>query len=226
MDNEIDIRELISVLLKRWWLFVTIPVIAAGAAFYISFYVMQPVYQSSTTLYVINKEAVEQAVIAYSDLITGQQLVNDYRELIKSRRITNAVISELGLEGMTAGSLAGKLNIQSKNDTRIMEIFVRYKDPHKAAEIADKVAEVFINEAVNLMKIDNIEVIDYAEVPSVPIEPKTELNTIIAFVLGLIVACGIALLIEFFDDRIKTSDDVEKYLGLAVLGTIPEFKIE
>lgn len=223
MENEIELKQIVAILLKRWWLILVLPVIAALAAFYFTTYFVEPVYQSGTTLYVINKNTAVQNTIAYNDLLTGQQLVKDYRELIVSRRVTGAVISELRIHDITPEALASKLNIKSKNDTRVIEIVAEDTDPQRAARIADKVGEIFIKEAIALMKVDNIEIIDGAIAGKTPVKPNVRLNVMVAFVLGFFAACGIAFLIEYLDDTIKTPEDVEKHLGLAVLGTIPEF---
>jgi capsular polysaccharide biosynthesis protein len=90
-----------------------------------------------------------------------------------------------------------------------------------AAAIADKVGEVFMAEVVKKMKIDNVQVIDPARVPEEASQPKTLLNVAIAAVLGIMVSLGIVFLQEYLDNTIKTPDDVQKYLGLPVLGSVP-----
>ncbi len=225
MENEIELKQIIGILLKRWWLILILPIVAAFAAFYYTTYFVKPVYQSGTTLYIINRTTTAQNTIAYNDLLTGQQLVKDYRELIVSRRITTAVIAALRLSDITPEGLASKLSVKSKNDTRVIEIVAEDTNPYMAAKIADKVGEIFVKEAITLMKVDNIEIIDAAVIQSVPVKPNKRLNVMVALVLGFFAACGIAFLIEYLDDTIKTPEDVEKHLKLNVLGTIPEFNI-
>jgi len=113
--------------------------------------------------------------------------------------------------------------VDAKNETRLIEIKVQDKDPQRAAEIANKVAEVFKEEVVEIMKVENINIVDNAIVPVNPIKPRLLMNVAVAFVLGLLVAVGLAFVIEYFDDTIKSTEDVEHYLELTVLGTIPEF---
>ena len=68
-----------------------------------------------------------------------------------------------------------------------------------------------------------MRVIEDASVPRVPIRPRRMMNLIVAVLVGLFVGVGTALVIEYFDTTIKTPDDVERYLGLPVIGIVPVF---
>jgi capsular polysaccharide biosynthesis protein len=220
---EMELKEYLSIIMKRIWLIIFLPVIVAAISAYVSFYVMDPIYEANTTLYIINKSSSPGLTIAYNDLLVGQQLVNDYKEIVKSRKITSKVIEELNLTGWSPYRLARKINVSAKNNTRVIEIVVSDSNPQLAKDIADKVAEVFKREAVNLMKVENVNIVDTAQLPENPVKPRHRMNIAVSFLIGLLAAIGIVFLVEYFDDTIKTADDVEKYLGLTVLGTIPEF---
>lgn len=221
-----ELKQYLKIICKRLWLIVLLPAIAGFASFYVSFYVLTPVYESNITLYVINKKADPQLAIAYNDVMVGQQLVKDYRELVKSRTVTGSVIRELQLKGFTPESLAEKISVNSKNDTRIIEIRVQDQNPVRAKDIANEVGYEFINKVIDLMKVENVSIVDSAQTPSEPVKPKPTVNIAIAVFTALLAALGIVFLIEYLDDTIKTSEDVEKYLGLTVLGTIPVFSIK
>lgn len=83
--------------------------------------------------------------------------------------------------------------------------------------------EIRINEA---MHAGNLQAIDRAIVPEEPIKPRKMLNFAIAGVLGLFVGAGIAFLLDYVDNTIKTQEEAEKILGLPVLGQIPVFNNE
>jgi len=220
-----ELKEYFYVIYKRIWIIILLPLAALLASAYVSCYVLSPVYESNTTLYVINKKDDPQMAL-YNELLAGQYLVKDYRELVKSRTVTSTVIDELKLAGMTPERLAEKISVSSKNDTRIIEIRVQDTVPEHARDIADKVGEVFISKVVDLMKVENVSVVDRAQVPGSPVKPKPFINIAVAFFTGIMAAVGIVFLFEYLDDTIKTTEDVEKYLGLTVLGTIPEFSLK
>ncbi len=78
--------------------------------------------------------------------------------------------------------------------------------------------EVRITEA---MKTGDVHVVDPAMPPLAPIKPRKMLNIAISVLLALFVGVGMAFLLEYIDDTIKTPQELEAELGLPVLGTIP-----
>lgn len=104
-----------------------------------------------------------------------------------------------------------------------MELARLTRDQRVAEEIyvmlLTKHAEMRITES---MKLANIQRIDSAIVPTVPIKPRKLLNTAIAAVLALFVGVGLAFVMEYIDNTFKTPEEIEKYLGLPVFGTIPD----
>lgn len=225
-EVELDLKQLFLIVIKRWWLMLLIPLVAAGITAYLSYNVLDPVYEANTTLYVINKQSENQTTIAQSDLTVSGLLVQDYKEIIVSRTVTQEVIDQLGLISLTTEELADKITVTAKNNTRILEIRVKDENPERAKNITDALASVFIERVVELMKVDNVSIVDAAVVPNAPVAPRPLRNTAIAAAAGLLLAIGAAFLLEFLDDTIKTSEDVEKHLGLTVLGTIPVFTLK
>lgn len=216
-----EIKEYFKVIVKRAWIIMLLLLVSGGTAAYINFKVLAPVYEASTTLYVINKNIDNRSVLVRDDILVSSLLVSDYRELIKSRTITSSVIEQLGLKEVEPEELAKKITVDEKNETRIIEVKVRNSDPQLARDIANKVGEVFISKAVELMKVENISVVDKAQTPLKPILPRTYVNISVTMLTALIIAIGIIFLLEYLDDDIKTVEDVEKRLNLVVLGTIP-----
>lgn len=222
MENTIDIRELFLIIKKRLWLIILITLITTIIAGIFSFYILQPVYQANTTLYVGKNINVEGSM-GYQDVLMSGQLVKDYRELAKSRLVANIVIDELNLRDISAEEITDMLGVNLKSDTRIIEITAQHTDPELAKQVANKVADVFKRKSVELIEVDNVQVIDVAETPVDPIKPNKKTNVAIGFVLGLMLGLGLVFMIEYLDNTIKTANDVEKYLGLPVIGTILHF---
>lgn len=222
-SEELDLRQLFDILLNRLWLIIILPIVFSIAAALINLYVLLPVYETSTTLYINEKK--QGAPLAYNDLSLSSQLVKDYRVLIKSRMFTEEVIKRLGIINLTPNQLADRITVNAVNDTRLIEIKARSTDPQLACDIANKLAEVFEEKIRDIIQIENITIVDKAIVPSTPISPNVKLNILIAFCLGLLLAVGLAFLIDYFDDKIRTAEDVEK-LGIPLLGTVPEYNMK
>ena len=225
MENKtssLDLKEIIQIILRRWYIPVISTVVCMVAVYCISFYLIEPVYQSNTTLY-IGKNIDKSEDVTYSEMMLGSELVKDYRELVKSRFISKTVIEQLGLSDMSIDQLSEKLDVQNKNDTRIIEISTKDTNPKLAMDITNTVAEVFKAKVVDIMQVENVQVIDKAEQPTKPISPSVMLNLAIAFIIGIALGVFINLSIELFDNTVKTPEDIEKYLKLLVIGTIPVF---
>lgn len=224
MEETISLRELMQTLRKRMNLIVLITLAAVVISGAVSFFVITPIYQSSTQL-LVNQAKSDQPIYNPAEIQTNLQLINTYNVIMKSPAILDKVIEELGLS-MSVGSLNEKITVQSQKDSQVVNVTVQDPNPHQAAEIANKVAEVFQSEIVNIMNVDNVSVLAKAEVGenASPVKPQPLLNIAIALVVGLMAGVGLAFLLEYLDNTVKTEQDVEKLLELPVLGAIAAFE--
>ena len=221
-----EIKTYLNILIKRLWLIVLIPFLAAAVTAVINLYVLQPVYESSITLFVMNKDFDSGTKLVYDDILASQQLIKDFRELLKSKSMTKAVIEQLNLVDLTEEELAKKITVNLKNDTRFLEIRVRDTSDVRAKEIADKINSIFQGKVMDLMKLETLEVIDEAEIPLKPVSPKPLVNIFIAFITALFLVTSAAFLMEYFDDTLKSAEDIEKCLGIKVIGIIPSLNLK
>lgn len=215
----IDLGELFSVLLSRAHVIILAGIVLAMAAFAGTKIFITPKYTSSTSMYMLVK-ADNTAGLTNSDLQTGTQLTQDYMELVTSRSVMEKVISVLNLD-MTSEELAGSVTAENKTNTRILTIYVENEDPKLAQQIADEIRDAVSTKIGDVMEIDAVNTIEEASLPTSPSSPSTMKNTAIGGMLGILLAAGIFVLIFILDDTIKTPDDVEYYLGLNVLTSIP-----
>ncbi|MGE6754773.1 YveK family protein [Rossellomorea sp. NPDC071047] len=221
MEETISLKELIQTLKKRMSLIIILTLMAVLVSAAISYFVLTPIYQSSTQL-LVNKSKDDQQSFNVGEVQTNLQLINTYNVIMKSPAILDIVIDDLKLD-MTTGALNEKVTVQSEKDSQVVNISVQDEDPKQAAAIANKIAEVFQTEIVKIMNVDNVSILAKAELgenPS-PIKPQPLLNIAIALVVGLMAGVGLAFLLEFLDNTVKTEQDIEKGLELPVLGVIP-----
>lgn len=221
-----ELKQYLYNLLKRIWLLILLPIMCGGFAAYISMYKMLPVYESSTTLLVISKDDNNMLPLSYENVLVDQKLVMEYKEIVKSRTVTKMVIDELNIKNINPERLAANINVVLRNDTRILEIKVQDNSPEVAQILTDKISEVFIRRAAELMYKEGIAIIDKAEKPTRPVKPKHKYNIVIGAAAGLLIALIIIFVLEELDSTIKTVDDIEKKLGFKVIGTIPKLKIK
>lgn len=230
MEEELDLLQIWEALKKRWLIIVAIPLIAALTSGIVSFYIIKPIYQASTTLIVGKKasnDLAQQAgqLLEYNVLMANKQLAKTYETIAKSRTVEADVIDQLDL-ALTPEQLNEKVTVSSVKDTEVLAISVEDQDPALAAEIANTMAQKFSDSVIEIKKVDSVSIVDKAYAPANPIKPKKTQNVLIAFMVGLMAAIGLALLLEFLDKTVKTTKDIEDTLGLPVLGVIPHYDIE
>ena len=220
--EEISLKELFLILRKRLWLIILPTIFFVVASGIISFFVLKPKYQTFTTLMVGNPRDYQSIDnrLEYNDLLLNQKLVPTYGELVKTRVVAERVIDKLNLD-MDYNNFIKKANVNLVEDTEIIKLEIVDTDPELATKIANETAIVFMENVKEFMLVDNVQVIDRAQIPNKPISPMPKLNMAIAGVLGLMLGMFLVFLLEYLDNTIKTPEDVERYLGLPVIGTIP-----
>ena len=155
----------------------------------------------------------------------GTQLTKDYAQLITSRLVLEKVIEDLNLadvmEDMDYEAMLDKVEVTTPTDTRILSITVTDTDPVMAMNIANSVREAAAVHIKNVMDIEAVNVVETANLPMEKASPSIAKWTLLGGCIGAFLVMAVVLLIFFMDDTIKTSDDVEKYLGLSTLALIP-----
>ena len=225
MDNqEKDFVQIdIMLLLRRIWsqkliIVLTTLVFTAGALMY-SLFIATPKYNSTTRVYVVNQKKDNQAITT-QDVQLGTLLVKDYKEIILSNSVMSDVVAKNKLQ-ITPGELAKKISVEAPKDTRIISITVTDKDPQKARDLANAVREVSADKIKEVTKIEDVTTLEQAEAALTPSSPNVFKNSVLAALLGLILAVGGVVLIELMDDRIKRPEDIEETMDLVLLGVIP-----
>ncbi|MBQ8230747.1 MAG: protein-tyrosine kinase [Lachnospiraceae bacterium] len=220
---EIDLKEIFVVLLNKLWLIMLCGIVTGVISFCYSSFLITPQYQSTTKVYILNNQNGDN--VTYSDLQMGTILTKDYKELIKSRNVLETVIENCKLDEKY-GSLAGRVLVEPISDTRIIAITVEDPDPETARYLADEVRKVAAKHIKQVMDIEAVNVVEEANLPENPASPSVVKWTVLGLALGMCACVGVILLKYLLDDTIKTSEDVEKYLGLSTLAMIPVMEDE
>ncbi|NMA23679.1 MAG: lipopolysaccharide chain length-determining protein [Spirochaetales bacterium] len=221
-EIEIDLFSLWKAIRKNLVLILLLAVVLAGVGFGVS-KLLPKKYSTFTTMLLGRPEeytSVSQDGIRIDDVNLNQKLIGTYGEFIKSRNVTMEVIENLGLD-MTYEQMKSKVNVNRLKDTEMISIEVTDTIPLRAKDIANEMADIFRVKIAEALKINNIQIVDYAIVPNNPVSPKLRRNTALGGMLGLFLGVSIVVLKAILDTSIKTADDITEYLGLPVLGMIP-----
>ncbi|MGN0251423.1 MAG: YveK family protein [Oliverpabstia sp.] len=217
-EIEIDLMEVMMVLLHKAGVIFLAGLMMALLAIVGTKLLVTPQYQSVTKLYVLNKQ--DSNMLTSSDLQTSTLLTKDYAEIIQSRKVTEAVIAKLGLN-LKHGEMLKKMEVVTGTDNRIVTIKVIDPDPYMARDIANAVRDTAAEHIKNVMNSEAVNIVDEANVPDSKYSPSTIKNGLIGGILGCILAVAIVMIQYLRNDTIQISEDVERYLNLSVLGTIP-----
>lgn len=220
MEN-FDLHRLFKVAnnLKLYFILALLLILVMG--YFYSFYYVTPMYQSSATVVLVqNSSIADTSSITQSDIVLNQNLLSTYTKIAKSNHVLEQVIKNLSLT-MTEEDLLHSINVSSIKNTEVFKITVTNNDPNLAASIANEVLNVFSKEVQDLYHMDNVYPIDLAEPAITPYNIHHAKDMVIFFGIGIFLCCGITLLVYLFDTTIKSEKDIEDYVGLPVLSSIP-----
>lgn len=222
-DDEmtIDLGELFGVLWHWAGLIVLIALVFGIAAFSFSKFVLQEEFQSTTKIYVLDKEN-GSGQTTYTDLQVGSQLTKDYAELITSRTVIEKVIADNHLENVyDYTNFLSKVSVDTPTDTRIVSITVTDHDPALAQKLANDIRVEASDLIINTMQIDAVNTYEEANLPTKKSGPSCSKWTALGALVGALLVSVIVVLQYLLDDTVKTSEDVERYLGLSTLALVP-----
>lgn len=211
--------ELFKLLRKHLKLVIILPVVTAIATAGVSWGLMANQYTSTVSVYVLSSSEQSNAS-QYNELTAGQLMANDVATLANSSIVLERTAQELGMK-----SLGGfEVSVDSATTTRVIEISVEGDNAEQCAQIANKLAEVLSSVAQSVMGVENVNVIDQAEVPQAPSGPPRAMYTAVAFLAGIFIAVAIVVIIDMVNTRVRTPEEAEELLGVPVIGRIPAIK--
>ena len=217
-EIEIDLFELFMELKRKMWVILGVAVLCAGAAGAFSAFVLTPQYTSTAMVYILSKETT---LTSLADLQIGSQLTKDYQVIVTSRPVLQQVIENQGLD-MSYGQLKGKISISNPADTRILSLTVSDSDPVRAKAVADEVAKVSSDYIGDIMEMVPPKIIEEGVVALSPTSPNIKRNAVLGGMAFAAAVCGVITLQVIMNDTVRSEEDVEKYLNLTVLASVPD----
>ena len=227
--EEINIKDLFEFFISKIRIItlVVLIVVLIGAVYSLCF--QDPMFESTTNMVLTGTASASGSTtskveggeaITQNDINLNSKLVATYREIIKSKTVLKDVINTLDLE-YTTKELYRNITVSTVADTEMISITVKSLNAEEAAKVANKLAEIFSENIKEIYNIENISIIDKAEIESVPTNINVVKQLIIYFLIGFVVACGIVFVLFYFDTTLKDVSQIEK-MGFVVLTSIPE----
>ena len=196
MENyeDIDIKRILEIVFSKKIFIILILLLSLTLGYVYSYYYKQPVYESSVTILLVADENKTDKELTQNDLSINSSLISTYSSIAKSSNVMQKTIDNLGLD-MSASEMA-------KN-------------------IANELAKVFTEQIKEIYNIENISVVDEAEIENEPCNINHAKDMIVFTFVGIFVSMILVMLIYIFDDTIKDEKDIEKNIKLKNIGTLP-----
>ena len=218
--EEINIKDFFNYLKKYILIICGVVVIFVIGVFIYDKSIKKPLYTTYTTIILTkSNEAQTSTTITQNDILLNQKLVETYTKIIKSKLVLDQVISETGIT-YTAEELGQNVAVEAYENTEMLKISVTDSDPELSASIANSIAQVFSGEVAKIYQMNNISVIDIAQVPEEVSNNTLTRDFFIALFISIFGSIGVIFIIYYFDDSIKLTDDLEEEIGMPVIAKV------
>lgn len=223
--EEISLKDYFTIIKKRLNLVIALTIIPMIIVAAVGFFgtKSEPSYIASAKLMVGGPKSYSnvKGELDYETYkaINGK-LVSNFNELINMEVVAEEVINNLGLD-ISSKEFSEKMNTEIIESTEIIKIEVTDKNKELVPKIVQELITVSSGKAEKIMGMDNIEVIESTQAKDIPLKTKTKTYIIIAGILGFVISIFLVFFLEYIDNTVKTSRDIERYLKLPVFGAIP-----
>lgn len=217
--EEIDLLELFRAILKHIKLIIVLCILFGVGGFFGTKLLIAPTYTASTSIY-LTPQISESGSLDYNSQMANSKLVTNVVNLMTQNNIMSEVAKDVGMEN--ASSVKKCISVTNESNTEIVTVTATTEDPKLSKDIANDTVNTFINTMQKNLNVRNIEIVDKAKLSYIPSGPNIKKNTMMASLVGGLIGVGYAVLKFLLDNRLRTKEEAEKYLGIPVFCEIPE----
>lgn len=220
MREQTTFMDILSMVIKRWWVLLCVMCVFGIVSFTISEYLLTPQYTSKGKLLVSSEIESKETNININTLNTSTRLVSTYIQIFKTKTFLKR-IADLSQTNYTADQIGGMLSMSAVEETEVLEVKITCSSPTDAKILANLVLDNAQDEIDRIGQGGFVSVIDEATTPTSPSSPNVELFTVVGILLGVFAGVLLIFIIELLDTRIKSEDDLVSRYELPILGLIP-----
>lgn len=223
--NEIDVKQIVDMLLKRWWIIVIAVILFVGLSVGYTKLTATPTYTSYATL-LINGGS---GMTSYQQILAGQYQSKDYPYILKSHDTLGAVAERLNTNSekkYSSSSLSGMVSYSAEEDSRIFRIAVTSTDPREARDVASTIAEVFSERTEKLTKAE-VKSVESPRLPTTASSSGMKRNAVLGAAIGLVLGVSIAVFMGLGSDVLDSEEWLLKHFKdeAPLLATIPDASV-
>ncbi|MCM1006898.1 MAG: polysaccharide biosynthesis tyrosine autokinase [Ruminococcus flavefaciens] len=239
-NNSISIADIFKLLWSKSVILLIALIIGAGAAFGYTKFFMPLQYSSHISMYVQSYTGISnESSDNYNDISKSKQLINTYIEVLKDDAVMESVGNSLTKQfdekiivenfsvsdgKIKPSSIASAITISTVTDTSAINIVATTKNAKLSAAICNELCRQANQFTTKAIGVGEIKSIDTAKVYNTPVAPNMKKNTIIGGLAGLMLSVLIILLIDFFDNTVKSAETLSNKYERPILGEIEEIR--
>ena len=225
MENyeDIDIKRILEIIFSKKIFIILILLLSITLGYIYSYYYKQPEYKSSVTILLVADENKVNKEVTQTDLNINSSLISTYSSIAKSTNVVQKTINNLGLD-MSAVKLQKSIEATQIDKTQFLKITVKNGNPETAKNIANELAKVFTEQIKDIYNLENISIVDEAEVENTPFNINHAKDMIMFACAGIFLSAILVMAIYLLDDTIKDEKQIERNVKLQSLGRLPADK--
>ena len=222
MENyeDIDIKRILEIIFSKKIFIILILLLSITLGYVYSYYYKQPEYKSSVTILLVADENKENKELTQTDLNINTSLISTYSSIAKSTNVMQKTIDNLGLN-MSTSKLQKSVETAQVDKTQFLKITVKNSNPETAKNIANELAKVFTEQIKEIYNLENISIVDEAEIENQPFNVNHAKDMIIFAFAGIFASAILVMIIYIFDDTVKDEKQIERNVKLQNLGRLP-----
>ena len=193
--QEINLYDLLKHYAKYWYFIVAMTLLALIAGLIYNNFIQVPLYKSNATLIVVNTSG--------TTVKSDATLINNYQQLLKSRRVIEPVISERSIKD-SYQTVVGSVDTTNEKDTEVIKVSYSSTSPEQSQIVLSATIESFKNKIKDIYGNDNIQVVDGASITYEPYNVNKALQLALASAVGLL--SSIIILFFLYDYKLSTRD--------------------
>jgi polysaccharide biosynthesis transport protein len=222
LKEVIDLKDYLNTVKNKFWLIMLGVVIFTSASTFITYFILEPVYESEAKL-IVHDAGDSESGVKVADIDTQLKMIPTYTDIMQSPAVLQQAAKKLN---MKSNELKKQIKVQNKLDSQIISIIAESEHSAKSAEMANVVADISIQEIQKTMSMNNLLVLDYAKASSAPIRPIPIVNIGISFVFSLFAGIFLVCFYQFLVRPFTSYSEIQKTLKLPILGIIRKFGSE
>ena len=223
MSTIFTLKDILTVLKKRIYLIVIVVILFTGVAALYSYLTVKPIYNTSTTLFIGKSSSDGQSDYSSNDVVLYRELMGTYAGLVGSEDLINRALINNNIDA-SSRQILGNLTIKQVENSQFLQLSIKTGDKYLGVDVLDAITSEFIKTSKELIPNGLISVVNTPKVPEGSINRGVKTYSLMGFLIGCIFGICLSIIFEVFDNSIKSIEDIEKEIGIPILGTIPVCK--